>query len=618
MIEIINLSNLKRPEFWRLLYKDNEGVTHIISNEDNYKILIQDFSLYRNDRFNFEFQDLSKSDVDLIEEMKDQKSGFSNMTACPEKSLLTLEYIMKLKQAQIIDEEFFGFNVDREIDNLEARISCKDSSSKGFQLKFIDRDSLLKIKNAFRTEDWKSVSESIGKLVKQIRVLNIQKIIRRVKKSRSSRDLATGQPLISFYGQTGAGKSTAIQVLGGAEMAKEDSSDPVFLYKTKNKDLKKITVSASSKSETKDVICVRVNCNDVNGSERKGQIILVDFPGSNDTAGPETNIANACNTRAVNHGSESVVLVMVISYLGNGDRLEGLRKDIYFIKEMFSNLTLNALKENYLQSIQYLFTKYPKEKVPEVHNLFETLYKDMSVEERADEKFVAILNDLLEKTKPSQIMVIDPIGDEYPGKILDRIAETRPIFRPDEVLQFALDEKSREIMREQILIHKAVIIEALSKSDFDLFQYKLEELQCFEELVGDKMVEEMLKKCFKDILKHETNSYDQSRNKINLSMKEENTLTEKEIEEYKKADFKLKTLRNLGVPICDDVDLVANLESQIDNLFQSLGIKNSGENSSIIKSTYKKMKLIPKHFPEFEKKCQTIDLHLQNLFEKSC
>jgi len=160
---------------------------------------------------------------------------------------------------------------------------------------------------------------------------------------------------------------------------------------------------------------------------------------------------------------------------------------------------------------------------------------------------------------------------------------------------------------------------ALSISDFTLFKYRLKDLKKLKKL-KDKWIENKYLECLKSIEKQIIQIYKQEIEKINWSMREENALIEKDVEEYKTANCKLLTVKNskdLEISFDDDLDLVKNLGSQIENLLQNLEIKKLGDNG-LIKSTYNKMKLISKYLPELEAKCQTFEMRVDDLLEKAC
>jgi len=466
-------------------------------------------SFHRNNNLRFGIQDISNSNADLLEEMDDLKINISNIPDCAEKSFLILQYVAKLKQARLVDEEFYGFNIKEEFKKLRKRINREK-----IQLLFPDlKQSLSDLKGFFYDKEWKLASTLIEKLIGKIRNLNIQEICRCVRKRQNYKELDARQSLIFFFGESGVGKSTLLHWLSGSEMARDDFSGHIYPYKINNEDSKKITVSASSKSETKDVTFVRVNFSDVKGSRKTGKTVLGDSPGFNDTAGTEANIANKINIQNAIHQSECVILVRVISYLEVGDKLEGLKKRINFFKEMFPDAQPDEIKDH-LKSIQYLFTKYPKDKRDEIHNSIKTLIKDMSPEERADENFVAIIQDMLEKTKKDKLMVIDPVEDKNPGYILDKIAETRPIECPNKV-NFPFHDDSKNAMEEQIKIYRALIMNALSISDFTLFKYRLKDLKKLKKL-KDKWIENKYLECLKSIEKQIIKIYKQEIEKNKL------------------------------------------------------------------------------------------------------
>jgi len=549
-----------------------------------------------------------------IQQLKALSQDFSKMPECVEKNLLTLHYTSKYRQLPPFPYNLPSFNIPETFTKLKERMTIE-----GLQLPRL-KNSLANIEAHFSNEDWKSASETTMKLLKEIRFLNIQEIIRLVHKSQDSVNLAAKQDIVLFLGTTGAGKSTTIHFLAGSEMDQEEGSDHIFAQPPANQGLHKITISASTKSETRYITSVTVNFADIEGSCENGTIILCDAPGRNDTAGAEVDIANSISIQRVIKSSKSVRPVFLMSSQGQGDRLEGIKKLIHFLREMIPQVQDEEIRK----SLTFMWTKFPKNKRNEIQKAIKTLIKDMDETQKADKTYVAILQDMLEKTKESELITIDPLEDKRPGLILDKLKGALSIGRPQEVFRFSVSASSREAIREQIFQHKNTIRKALERSEFELIKYKLSEINFLKELIEDEIIQKWLMICGRDIIDHLEKEYKQASSRMNTCMQEENSLSEHEIQEYKEKALELKTLADLVEAYCKysdennlrNFDLVRNLEEQIQEL---LGIlKTRYIDDLTLKLTFDKLQLISKYFPQFLESHKKANMVILALLDNAC
>ncbi|CAF2869073.1 unnamed protein product [Rotaria sp. Silwood2] len=128
----------------------------------------------------------------------------------------------------------------------------------------------------------------------------------------------------------------------------------------KNLDLKNVTTSPFAQSETRYITPVRVNFKDV-GAFSKGNIVLCDSPGFEDTGGPEVDIANGIGIVRAIQECQSVRPVILISYKNIGDRFERLKSLAHMLVGLIPTI------EDNINAFSYIFTKYPLHERATIH-----------------------------------------------------------------------------------------------------------------------------------------------------------------------------------------------------------------------------------------------------------
>lgn len=152
-------------------------------------------------------------------------------------------------------------------------------------------------------------------------------------------------------GTTGAGKSTTIQYLYGAQMRKNKKHH--IQAKPMPKELKSFIASSAMRSETR-----YINPIDFEYTTKKGKtfkLMIVDTPGFGDTQSVEVDISNSIGIIKAVREANSVYPVFIFSQKNMGGRSEGMKQLIDFYSCMIKNLDIN------IKSINFFFSHFPKE-----------------------------------------------------------------------------------------------------------------------------------------------------------------------------------------------------------------------------------------------------------------
>jgi len=539
--------------------------------------------------------DIEKSHIKKLNEMKNLRDDFSLYPDCAEKSLLKLKFFSLSKSLEIEDLAKVDLDcptdqdIQRELELLKERIKIEDL--------FVQQE-INRIEVNVNSNAWKEAELEINLVLKKIRSLNLQELFRLIGYGKSAATLIDGKDVILFLGKTGAGKSTTIHCLAGSTMEVKTVNGVDYIAPTKMRTnhLERVKTSlSSSKSETRYITAIPIDLKEL-GSISRRQVVLCDTPGFGDTAGPEVDIANALSIVGAIQKSKSVKPVILVSYLGLGDKFEGLKSLAHILAGMIPNI------EVHMESVSFLFTKYPEEKQKSIFASLLSVRDELTAEEMSDKGFESLFTVMLRKAK-AKVWAVNPLDKAQAIMILDDLAVSGSIQRPDEEFQFSLNEASRAALKEQGRRHQITIMNALKRFAYDLVGFKLNELKKLLKLLGEDCVEKVYAECTQSVSKHLNEQYNLATDSINRCLKEENGLDQDQVEQYnldmahaKFADFIRK--EHLETDVVDSNAYIQNLKDLLSSLLRSAKEKKIDDHS--LKKTLDKIRLLTNVYGEMK------------------
>jgi septin family protein len=153
-------------------------------------------------------------------------------------------------------------------------------------------------------------------MLSKIRPFNFQEFFKLVELCDKHSNDVKGKDIILLLGTTGAGKSTTIQYLFGANMVNKKGhiqADPMPIK------LKTFIASAAMKSETRYINPIEFEVN-IKGKNIK--IMMVDTPGFGDTQSIEVDIANSLGIIRAVIKANSVRPVFLFNQKNMGQKYE--------------------------------------------------------------------------------------------------------------------------------------------------------------------------------------------------------------------------------------------------------------------------------------------------------
>ena len=454
--------------------------------------------------------------------LKSLYENFNLMPNCVERSLQALIYYSLLKI--IKNQESFSKiqipeNLDeemaREFENFKERAKAEDNF-----IPNLDR-KLKTWKAKLDHDDFESLKEECTVTMNELRPLNIQELLKLLKEGERTVDLIQNEEVILLLGGTGSGKSTTIHFLAGSIMARD--GDHIYPKKVKNAAAETVRTSSASVSETRYIHAVPVDLQELDPLY-DGKVLITDTPGFGDTAGAEVDIANAISIYRAVCKCKSVKPILLISSKGIGDRMQGLKELAHILVGMIPGI------KDHIGAVSYFFTKYEKAQEKGILPSLMKLNSELTDQEKSDEGFKILFKDLVRKTR-DDLVVIDPMNGN-PAKVLNKVLLAPNIPKPKDLFKFSINEESKGTLQNQAHKHQLSINAAAKRLDFELVEYKLEELKQLCEALKLESLDKVYASCISELGKFLHQQYCTATAQIEKCLVEGNVLTDAEVKHY--------------------------------------------------------------------------------------
>jgi hypothetical protein len=397
----------------------------------------------------------SESKTEIFYEIPPDAIG--KIPECAEKSLVQLYVYFQRRAKKNNDTLLTDNEVTQVIETLKIQLETEKLNSPSIC------QTLKWMEEKLNSENFQDLTNATWKVLKEIKPLDMELIGRLIEKTAAAIEQIQNQDIILLLGVTGAGKSTTIHFLAGSKMKKIMVKGMKHIApETPLPELESFVTSPFTRSETKSINAVKIPI--LNGS-----IILCDTPGFGDTDGPEIDIINGIGLVNAVKTCRSVKPLILVNQDSIGARLEGVIKLSRTLIMLVSDI------KNQLDKFSYVFTKYPKEEEDEIHWKLRNKLENLIPNDRANNGFVALLEDMIKKTT-SGAKILDPLKDN-PNEFLDSIVATPVITNPADIFRDFVTPESLDKLKEQIYKHQVSINIALHRFDTKLLNYKLNQLR---------------------------------------------------------------------------------------------------------------------------------------------
>ncbi|KAL4441129.1 hypothetical protein ABPG74_002079 [Tetrahymena malaccensis] len=593
--QVSNIKNQNKPQ---------QQIPEDYFEEKKYEIEIEN----QDDILNHPSYFIKKFNLDQL------RKDISLIPESSEKYLLEmLEICINLKpqqnnlQAQI-DQR--GQQLFNQIEKIQLRLKVEDQITSEISQR------IQKIKMNIEQENLEAIIDETDKIIKKIRILNINEIKRLIEEGEKAAKMIEGQEIILLLGGTGAGKSTTIHFLAGSQMGYQEielEKGTLLKYiapiKIKNQALQKIKVGYPAISETRFITPVIINYKDLDMT-KGGSIILCDSPGFDDTAGPEVDIANGLGIVKAIQLCKSVRPVILVSYQSIGDRGQGIKQLAHILVRFVKDM------QDKLSSFSYLFSKFPKnyDIQSELTNIKQSL--DQGTEEKSDKAYIYLFEDIIDKAKKSWNK-IDPIKGN-PSDVLKALIREDGIEDPSQIFKFSITSNSQAAITNFTLKAQQLIISALNKGDYKLIEYKLDELKFLQDILNQDLTKQTYEKCINYIKEAIKKDYENATEQLAQQIQNNNKLDSNYINQYKELIQKFSSLqdlknKHLGIQAIGATDLVDELKLAVKKLAEIF------DNEDIILTALinlDNIKLIQEQFTEVKNQYCEVCTKVQNQIQK--
>ena len=358
---------------------------------------------------------------------------------------------------------------------------------------FSDRNdtmvALCKARDGIRKRDWYVACSELKTTMAEIRPFNIEEMLELHDLSDEVVKQVIGKDIVLLLGNSGAGKSTTMHFLGGSTIKQNPNTSNIEPVYFRNESATRYNSAVPMKLSQSGVPSMGNN-------NKRDLVLLCDTPSFDDSAGAEVEVANGLGIINGVRQAKNVKVILVIS-------VDDFKMCMKGIKNLAHTLIKILPKFNqHWDCITPIYTKMNKT-ATEINNVLNQAMLDMKKKgEDNDEAFNRMLQFLSQIENP---IILNPIKSNR-KQVLKRIfhqPDSNWISEPSEQFKPFVTERSRNLMKQQMLKHKENIVKAAKlHSNYDIARKKFSELVELDSLVPDKVTKTSIVECMKQVSKH--------------------------------------------------------------------------------------------------------------------
>ena len=273
-------------------------------------------------------------------------------------------------------------------------------------------------------------------------------------------------------GRSGVGKSKLIH---GATFEEEtlfgalrSHLKPVYTDPDKAQDvtLSKVVTNPFGESET-----IEINATEISNSDMK--LFVLDMPGMGDSNGCELDIVNGLNISSALRACASVRMVLVLSDLYLGDRMDS---DTTIMKDCSRIAMDMVVSSEYVKHFSYVFTKMMREQALTISSIFDLSANRLSGD---DVDICPLWAHIADKTK-TKAMLANPMTDTTEDRMAMQgyiFKQAGTIAKPMAVFGDSVPRRSRDALKKQLELQRESVQKALEQGHLGFLKFKLDQLR---------------------------------------------------------------------------------------------------------------------------------------------
>ena len=323
----------------------------------------------------------------------------------------------------------------------------------------------------------------LQEMLKIVRPIDLSLLGNLLANSDAAAKRLEGKDVIMLVGNTGSGKSSTILFLSGVKMHRvrvqiDESGASVNHFEPVSElseELKSFVTSPHAQSETRSINSVSVDLSQVLDGAN-GSVVLCDTPGFGDTAGAEVDITNGIGIVRGVQRSRCAKLVVILNGRSMGDRAESVKA---LLKTL---ITLIPSIDEHLESVAYVYTKVSEDDADQLYPRMLDAFKTLHGHEKSDLVFVALLQDLVNKTRVPNVLNLERSSAD---DIYKKILSCSSITRPGDVFKSFTTTASMQKLQEQLKRTEESIRQALMVDDVENISFRMAQVQQLASLMDN-------------------------------------------------------------------------------------------------------------------------------------
>ncbi|CAL6025888.1 helicase_carboxy-terminal domain protein [Hexamita inflata] len=375
----------------------------------------------------------------------------------------------------------------------------------------------------------KDMKETAIQYQSEIMPVDIDKLNGLLEQTKKDQQTLQGKDVVLILGNKGVGKTTAIHFLAGEKME--------FVNQTlKAKQEQQIDTQMQQQLTDLDKGISKF----VKINHKNNEVYLLDTPGSKKSDTLENDIATKQSLINSIQRCKSVKPVVIISKNSVGDGLTHVYQLFTSLESIFENFKI------VIPYISYLFTQYSDNDYHQLLADFINKLKNLSKQEKSNKVFLSFMKDIINKLSGvdkisssdeenndielqnnAQRLLLNPIQDDH-HDVLNYLLQ-KQIVNPAKIALQIISNESMNSLELQFIRHQKCIIEGISKANYQLVKYKLDQLCLLSHYINIQKFTAMYLKCQTEIVSELQNIGEQYLFQIEQYINNENDNTEHEI-----------------------------------------------------------------------------------------